>query len=119
MGIIGKSFAFVIIPLGLLLMAENFGFFSLNLSIPLPLPFPFALTPVILAAGLLLILEIISIVMVVIHFGRPSVMNIVTAVFSVAIAAAAVLAVKFDYLPKEASIALGVVLVFVGVKAMH
>ncbi|MBI2138550.1 hypothetical protein HYU13_03100 [Candidatus Woesearchaeota archaeon] len=119
MGVIGKSFALVMIPLGLLLMAENFGFVSLNLSIPLPSPYPFALTPVILAAGLLIILEIISIIMVAIHFGRPSVMNIVTAVFSVAIAAAAVLADKFNYLPKEASIALGVVLVFVGVKATH
>ncbi|MBI2575692.1 hypothetical protein HYV84_00620 [Candidatus Woesearchaeota archaeon] len=109
MGLIGKSFAFVMIPLGLLLLLKQWGF--LTLAIPFNILF--------LSAGLLAALEIITLIMVFWHYGKPSFFNLLIAAFSIIVAVGAVMADSYGFYPKESAIALGVVSIFVGVHALH
>ena len=109
MGIIGKSFGIALIPLGLLLILEQWEF----------LPFVVTFNLLLVSSGLLIALEIITLIMVFWHYGKPSFFNIVIASFSLIIAVGAVAAKASGFFPTESAIALGVVMVFVGVHALR
>jgi len=109
MGLIGKSFALVMIPVGLLLLLKQWGYLSLALPINI----------LFLSAGLLVAIEIITLIMVFWHYGKPSFFNLLIATLSVIVAVGAVIADSYGFYPKESAVALGVVSIFVGVHALH
>jgi len=109
MGVIGKSFAFVMFPLSILIVLEELNIYSIYLPI----------NKVILGAVLMIILEIITLVMLFYAYGKPSVMNVVTALVFILTSVAAIGSGVFGLFQKEVAVVLGVMMFVGALYALH
>jgi hypothetical protein len=109
MGAIGKLFAFVMFPLSILIILDELDIYSLLLPINM----------VIFGAVLMIILEIITIAMLFFTYGKPSVMNVITALIFILTAVTAIGSGVFGFFEKEISVILGVMMFVSALYALH
>lgn len=109
MGVIGKIFAFLMLPLSILMILEYFKVFSFALPVD----------KVFLGAGLMTALQLITLTMVMIHQGKILIMNIITAVIFIGTAAAAVVFKLTGGLKEELVLVLAVIMLVEALYALH
>ena len=111
MGVIGKSFAFVMFPLSILIILEEMKVFSLTLPV----------SKILVGAVLMILLQGITLFMLEKNTGKVSFMNIVTAIIFIGIALIAVLInfFKLGIFPKEVNIILGIIMFVEALYALH
>lgn len=111
MGLIGKIFAIMMFPLGILIILESLKVYSLNLGV----------NKIFIGAALMIILQLITIFMVHTNQKNLSFMNILTAFIFISVAIYAILSVilKFGALQKEIPLILGLIMFIEGLYALH
>jgi hypothetical protein len=109
MGVIGKIFAIVMLPLGVLMILEQFNIFSFSLPID----------KVFLGAALMTLLQIITLIMVMVHQGKIMIMNIITAIVFIGTAGAAVFFKLTGGLRQEFVLILAVIMCVEALYALH
>jgi hypothetical protein len=109
MGVIGKIFAIIMLPLSVLMVLEYFEVFSFSLPID----------KIFLGAGLMIALQVITLIMVHVNQGKLMPMNIVTAVVFIGTAAAAVYFKLSGSFPKEVVLVLAVIMCVEALYALH
>lgn len=109
MGIIGKSFAFVMFPLSILIILEQLGLYSVTLPVD----------KMRLGAGLMIALQIITLIMLKVRKEELKIMDIMTAVVFIAVAIGAVASGILGIFPKEIPLILGVMMFVEGLYALH
>jgi hypothetical protein len=109
MGFIGKSFAIVMMPLSILIILENMQIYSVTLPVD----------KVLVGAGLMIVLQLITLFMVHKNTEGLGVMNFVTAFVFIGTAIAAVVSGYFSFYPKETVFTLGLMMFFESIYALH
>lgn len=111
MAIIGKAFAIVMFPLSILIVLEELGIYTLTLPIPMG--------KILLGAILMVALQVMTVIMLKIHHGKFTVMNILTAGIFILVAIGVATAPFHGYYQEQAPLILGIMMFGEGLYALH
>lgn len=106
---IGKVFAIILFPLSIIILLEKIELFTIDI----------AFDKVLIGAFLMILLQIITLIMLNVHHGKPTTMNIITACIFIIIAVAAIISAITELLPSIIQTIMAVTMFVEALYALH